>query len=49
MINKDNTPVLNWAVGKIWVNNHAHVLTAKGSNGASGAASKTGSIRILSR
>ena len=32
VINKDNTPVLNWAVGKIWVNNHAHVLTAKGSN-----------------
>lgn len=29
VINKDNTPVLNWAVGKIWVNNHAHILTAK--------------------
>lgn len=26
VINKDNTPVLNWATGKIWVNNHAHVL-----------------------
>lgn len=26
VINKDGTPVLNWAVGKIWVNNHAHVL-----------------------
>ena len=24
----DGTPVLNWAVGKIWVNNHAHVLTS---------------------
>lgn len=22
----DGKPVLNWAVGKIWVNNHAHVL-----------------------
>lgn len=22
----DGTPVLNWATGKIWVNNHAHVL-----------------------
>ncbi len=26
VINKDNTPVLNWATGKIWVNNHAHIL-----------------------
>ncbi len=26
--NVDGTPVLNWASGKIWVNNHAHVLTA---------------------
>ena len=26
VINKDKTPVLNWASGKIWVNNHAHVL-----------------------
>lgn len=24
----DGTPVLNWAEGKIWVNNHAHVLGA---------------------
>lgn len=31
VINKDNSPVLNWAVGKIWVNNHAHVLIAKES------------------
>ena len=23
VINKDNTPVLTWATGKIWVNNHA--------------------------
>ncbi|WP_146362780.1 restriction endonuclease subunit S [Arthrobacter yangruifuii] len=23
----DGTPVLNWATGKFWVNNHAHVLT----------------------
>lgn len=26
VINKDGSPVVNWAVGKIWVNNHAHVL-----------------------
>lgn len=26
--NANGTPVLNWASGKIWVNNHAHVLTA---------------------
>src|SRR5580700_9491848 len=26
VINRDNSPVLNWAEGKIWVNNHAHVL-----------------------
>ncbi len=24
--NADGSPVLNWAEGKIWVNNHAHVL-----------------------
>ncbi|GAA8983805.1 restriction endonuclease subunit S [Helicobacter pylori] len=29
IINKDNTPVVNWASGKIWVNNHAHVLQTK--------------------
>jgi type I restriction enzyme S subunit len=29
VINKDGSPVLNWATGKIWVNNHAHVLSAK--------------------
>lgn len=29
VINEDNSPVLNWAVGKIVVNNHAHVLVAK--------------------
>ena len=28
-MNKDNTPVLTWATGKIWVNNHAHVLSEK--------------------
>ncbi len=27
VINKDNTPILNWAKGKIWVNNHAHILS----------------------
>lgn len=26
VINKDLSPVLNWAEGKIWVNNHAHIL-----------------------
>ena len=26
VINKDKSPVLNWANGKIWVNNHAHIL-----------------------
>ena len=29
VINKDGSPVLNWASGKIWVNNHAHVLSEK--------------------
>ena len=29
VINKDNSPVLNWATGKIWVNNHAHVLAER--------------------
>ena len=29
VINKDNSPVVNWAVGKIWVNNHAHILKEK--------------------
>lgn len=29
VINKDNSPVLDWAVGKIWVNNHAHILAEK--------------------
>lgn len=29
VINKDNTPILNWATGKIWVNNHAHILSEK--------------------
>jgi len=27
VINKDGSPVLNWAVGKIWVNNHAHIMS----------------------
>lgn len=26
VINEDNTPVVNWAKGKIWVNNHAHII-----------------------
>ncbi len=29
VINDDKTPVLNWSIGKIWVNNHAHVLKEK--------------------
>ncbi len=27
VINKDGTPVLHWAEGRIWVNNHAHVMS----------------------
>ena len=26
VINTDKSPILNWATGKIWVNNHAHIL-----------------------
>lgn len=26
VINPDRSPILNWATGKIWVNNHAHIL-----------------------
>ena len=26
VINSDNSPMLHWATGKIWVNNHAHIL-----------------------
>ena len=26
VMNTDNSPILNWVTGKIWVNNHAHVL-----------------------
>lgn len=26
VMNKDKSPILNWAQGKIWVNNHAHIL-----------------------
>jgi type I restriction enzyme S subunit len=29
VIQRDGSPVLNWATGKIWVNNHAHVLTER--------------------
>ncbi len=32
VINSDGTPVVNWATGKIWVNNHAHVLTSANEN-----------------
>jgi len=34
VINSDGSPVLTWATGKIWVNNHAHVLAEK-KNGMS--------------
>ena len=27
VINKDGTPVIHWAEGQIWVNNHAHVMS----------------------
>ena len=33
VINPDGSPILTWATGKIWVNNHAHVLSEK-NNGA---------------
>lgn len=26
VINKDKSPILHWVSGKIWVNNHAHIL-----------------------
>ena len=26
VINADNSPIINWAEGRIWVNNHAHIL-----------------------
>lgn len=29
VINNDWSPVLNWVNGKIWVNNHAHILSKK--------------------
>ncbi len=29
VLTTDNTPVINWASGKFWVNNHAHVLSQK--------------------
>lgn len=29
VINKDNSPIVHWATGKIWVNNHAHILSEK--------------------
>lgn len=27
VINPDGTPIINWATGKFWVNNHAHILS----------------------
>ena len=29
VINKNGNPVVTWAEGKIWVNNHAHVIKEK--------------------
>ena len=29
VLTKENTPVINWASGRFWVNNHAHVLSQK--------------------
>ncbi len=29
VITDKGTPVVNWATGKIWVNNHAHIITEK--------------------
>lgn len=29
VLSKDNTPIVNWASGEFWVNNHAHVLAQK--------------------
>ncbi|MBR3090834.1 MAG: restriction endonuclease subunit S, partial [Bacteroidetes bacterium] len=29
VVNKNGTPVVNWAKGKIWVNNHAHIIEEK--------------------
>lgn len=30
VVQPDGAPVVNWAEGKIWVNNHAHVLASNG-------------------
>lgn len=32
VVQKNGAPVLNWATGKIWVNNHAHVLKEKSAD-----------------
>lgn len=29
VITKSGTPVVTWAEGKIWVNNHAHIIEEK--------------------
>ncbi len=29
VLTKENTPIINWASGRFWVNNHAHVLSQK--------------------
>ena len=29
VLTEENTPVVHWATGKFWVNNHAHVLSQK--------------------
>ena len=30
VLTSNGTPVVNWAEGKIWVNNHAHIIAEKG-------------------
>ena len=35
VITADGKPIVNWAVGKIWVNNHAHVLQESADGTAS--------------
>ena len=30
VLTEQGTPVVHWAIGKIWVNNHAHILKEKG-------------------
>lgn len=29
VLTSNNTPVVNWVEGKVWVNNHAHIIAEK--------------------